>query len=141
MLTAIAFGNHNASSLFEKKRIKNSLKVDTCNRMSRSALCFFSKRWLWKFSRAFSISASSSGDPSFGSNSHTCLPTWLFNVRSHALPPSAIFSFHMSSSHFRGKKKNTQPHTGTHNVIPHIKLNFQFSSESININQFNKLPD
>ena len=64
-------------------------------RIIRSELCLLWKRFLVKFSRAASISASCSGDPSLGSNSQTCRPTWPFSVLSHGLPPSAIFSFHI----------------------------------------------
>ena len=67
----------------------------TWMRIIRSELCFLWKRFLVKFSRAASISASCSGDPSLGSNSQTCRPTWSFSVLSHELPPSAIFSFHI----------------------------------------------
>lgn len=70
----------------------------TCSRMRRSALCFMSKRFLWKASRAFSTSAISSGVPRSGSYSHTCRPTWLFVVRNHGFPPSAILSLHIARS-------------------------------------------
>jgi len=77
---------------------------ETCKRISRSELCLVVKRFSWKFWRAFSISRRSWGDPSLGSNSHTCLPTWLLNERSHGLPPSANLSFHIVVSE-KGNKR------------------------------------
>ena len=70
-------------------------RMKTWMRISKSSLCLWVKRFLWKFWRAVSISKRSCGDPELGSNSQTCLPTWLFNVRSHGLPPSATLSFHI----------------------------------------------
>lgn len=100
-------------------------------RIIKSELCFFCNRFFLKFSRALSISSISSGDPSLGSNSQTCLPTWLFCVRNHGFPPSATLSFHIfywfSATGRNNESKKLRNQT-SHKIYNGKSSNFHSSS-------------